>query len=91
MEIVQTIKSCTDYSLGVSQNVVDIVDKSFNEKYDFKQLKVQIHPIISNAMYKRDKEIIMNERFNTLITLSKSLDNETLKKVIDSLGYKLEI
>jgi len=48
-----------------------------------------IHPLISNAEFNRVKQELENERFTTLITLARTLDNDNLSKCINALNYSL--
>lgn len=74
-----------------SKNVTDDIIKHVDFNYDDKQRHVQIHPFIANAMYHRDKSVLENERLKTLVTLARTLDDENLSKVIESLGYRISI
>ncbi len=55
------------------------------------EFHTSIHPFISNAMFSRDKDVLERERFKTLITLSRTLDDENLEKVIIALNYQLTL
>lgn len=55
------------------------------------QLKTSIAPYIANSMYTREKECLEEERFRTLTTLARTLDDETLQRTIEAFKYKLTV
>lgn len=61
------------------------------EKYDEYQLAISLDPIISNACYHRELEVLERERFKTLIALSRTLDDDNLEKTITALNYKITL
>lgn len=84
----------TTTSLNISSKTSDdvvkvVTSKWFKFKGDERQLHTQIHPIISNAMYNREKELLEDERFKTLIALARTFDDETVNKAIVALNYQL--
>ena len=85
------MKSCTDTALEISKTITHEILPKFNieNKDDTYQFKVTIHPLISNIMYAREKELLENERIDTIIGLSKVLDSDTVKKVMVELGYNI--
>lgn len=85
------MKTNFEQSKLVVNEIVDNILPSFKLKGDKQQIKSMIHPIIANEMYKREIELLEIERFDTLISLSRSLDNENLKKSIIALKYQLTI
>ena len=82
----------SSFQLGnlISEQIVDNLS-TFGEQIDSHQFKLNIHPIISNAIYARDKELLEQERFNTLIKLARVLDDTNLDIAIKALNYKLII
>lgn len=58
---------------------------------DNRQLETSIHPLIANAMYNRDKEILEEERWRTIETLAKSGHVSDFHSVMKELGYKLKV
>jgi hypothetical protein len=54
-------------------------------------VKNSMHPFISNAMYSRDNQVLENERYETFVTLARTLDNEQLEKAFNALRYKLTV
>ena len=72
--------------------VKQIVEKTHSEfnTNDY-QLSSMIHPILGNAEYHRVQKELENERFVTLVKLARVLDDETLSKCIDVLGYTLNV
>jgi hypothetical protein len=59
--------------------------------YDLHQLETMMLPHISNAMFFRDAAVLQKERMETLITLARTLDNETIEKVVDALKYEITL
>ncbi len=85
------MKNSVEHSLEVVNEIMTSVISSFEVKGDVNQLKTGMMPLISNAMFNRDKEVLEQERFETLITLSRTLDDEQVKKVIRALRYSLTV
>lgn len=85
------MKNCTDTALEISNTITnEIAPKyKFEDKDESYQFKVTIFPLISNTMYAREKELLENERIDTIIGLSKVLDSDTVKKVMKELGYNI--
>ena len=74
-----------------SNDIVNDIMKCIKMEGDKKQIKLQMMPFISNAIFHRDKELLEMERFVTLITLCRVLDDKNIKTVIDAMGYSLII
>ena len=87
----KTIPTPTEQSGEVVKDIVENVISQFEIQGDLNQLKVQIHPRISNAMYERDKTILERERFQTLIALARVLDDAAMESSINALGYELSV
>jgi hypothetical protein len=86
------MKSNNDDSSEVCNNVIKVVTSEyFKFKGDTRQLHTQMHPIVSNAMYKRENELLEQERFKVLITLARTLDDENVNKAIVALKYQLTV
>lgn len=86
------IKGATDATYEVAKLIAEEILPSFKPNGSINQFKVQTHPIISNFVHQRDKDILENERFETLVTLSRTIDdNDLLRKMINALKYKLII
>lgn len=85
------MKKNIELGLEISDKIIAEVIPNFKVEGDLHQMKLQLHPIISNALYNHSKEIIEAERFRTLINLSREFNDEEMQKVIKSLGYKLTI
>lgn len=83
------MKNSFDHSSDVTDEIMKYVISNYEITGDVKQIKLEIHPIISNAMYFRENDVLEKERFKTLITLARALDDENLQKAIDALKYKL--
>jgi len=81
--------SSTEQSSEVVKHIAENVFSQFKiKKGDLNQLKVQMHPVISNAMYAREKSILERERFQTFIALSRVLDDAAMESAINALGYE---
>jgi hypothetical protein len=78
-----------DASKETTSQIMQTVISNFDVQGDLNQMEKNIHPIISNAMFQRDKDLLQQERFETLIILSRTLDDISISKCIDALGYKL--
>ena len=85
------MKKSIEQSLEVTNQIMETVIAKFEVEGDLNQMKVQIHPIIANTMYQRDKELLEKERFTTLITLARTLDDTNIEAVIKALRYELTI
>lgn len=81
--------SSTDQSQIVVDEILDIFINNFQFKGNVNQIKASIHPVIANSMFKRDKELLQKERLETLITLSRTLDNQNIEAVINALNYEI--
>ena len=77
--------------LEITEEIVkDLSSKGYLQG-DLRQIQLGIHPTISNAIYNRDKDLLEKERFETLITLARVLDNETIEKAVTALKYTLTV
>lgn len=85
------MKTNSELGLEISNKIIEEVIPNFKVDGDLHQMKIQIHPIISNVLYNRSNEIIEAERFRTLINLSREFNDEDMQRVIKSLGYKLTV
>lgn len=77
------------HSMDVTTNVINSLSSSFKLEGDYQHMKSTIHPIISNAMFHREKELLEEERFTTLIALAKVLDDDNIHRAITALKYQL--
>ena len=84
------MKDLHAYSLEVSNDVVSTAC-TLGFKGDSYQLLVNVHPLVSNAMHYRDKELLEQERFRTVIALARVLDDSGLDLAIKGLGYQLTV
>ncbi len=85
------MENCTDKAFKISQEIIDSVIPPFKLQGDLYQMKSGMAPIISNAMYARENELIQNERMETLITLARVLDNESIEKSVKGLRYQITL
>lgn len=77
-------------SLAVTKQAVSVVNKQHElSALTSKQLETEIHPIISNAFYKRENELLEEERFLTLVSLSRSMNDEEMKRIYSALNYQI--
>ncbi len=83
------MKKATEQSLEVTNQIIETV--LANVTSDLSQIKVQIQPIIANAMYQRDKELLEKQRLETLITLARTLDNTNIEAAVKALRYELTV
>lgn len=80
------MEDTTRHGAEVSIDIINTAGELiFSEVKD--TLHKVMHPIISNAMYFRDKEVLMNERMRVIRDLARALDNENFEKAIKELGY----
>jgi hypothetical protein len=85
------MKTNRDHAYPVAKAVTEVA-KRFEIKGEINQFTTQIDPIISNAMYNRELELLQNERFRTIIKLSKtSFTEEAILELITALNYKITI
>jgi hypothetical protein len=85
------METSTEESLKITNEIMQSVIPLFKFEGDLNQMKIQIHPIIANGMYHRDKKLLEKERFETLITLARTLDNTNIEAVVKALGYQLTV
>ncbi len=85
------MKNSVEVSQDISNEIISDILPKFNFEGDTYQLKVNIMPIISNTIYNREKELLEKERFETLITLARVLDNTTIETVIKALKYSITV
>ena len=84
------LKEAFEEGKDITNEIMEHVIPSFKFEGAPIHLKSSIHPFISNAIYKRDQIILEKERFETLITLARTIeDNQLLEEVIHQLKYKL--
>ena len=82
-------------ALIISQSIMEkVVEKRMpqttEDASELYQAKVEMHPIIANAMYARELKTLENERLTTLVQLARVLDDENMTKAINGLGYVLQ-
>lgn len=85
------MKSSTEQGLETTKKIMEEVIPLFSAGGDFNQMKIQIHPIIANSMYNRDKELLQKERFRTIYHLSRVFSDDEMDNVIKSLGFNVTI
>ena len=83
------VKKSIDAGLETTKLIMDHVIPNHKFEGDPNQLKISLHPQISNAMFARDKEVLELERLTTLITLARTLDDVNLHKAYDALNYQI--
>jgi len=76
-------------SRDLTSKAIAHLKEGFDLKGEEHQIKVSTHPIIANAMYAREKEVIGNERLKTLTKLARNLEDDELEKMVGILGYKV--
>ena len=55
------------------------------------EVKTSMTPIISNAIFRNQNELLENERIRTFTELAKALPAEQVYLAIKALGYKITI
>lgn len=85
------METCTDKAFKISQEIIDSVIPGFRPQGDLTQMKSSMAPIISNAMYARENELIQNERMETFVALARVLDNESIEKAVKALRYQITL
>jgi hypothetical protein len=55
------------------------------------QFTSSIAPIISNVIYNREKEILKEERFRTIIRLAKNHNEDIVLALISNLEYEITV
>ena len=84
------MKTNFEESQEVTKKTMEVVSIYF-KRGDSKQASIGILPIISNAMFLREKEILEQERVKTIFALAKTLDFDNFKACIDSLGFNINL
>ena len=84
------MKRATEQSAEVVNEIMNIIS-TFKIEGDPKQLKTSIHPVISNAMFHRENELLEQERLETLVTLSRTFDDENMRKAVKALRYQITL
>lgn len=79
-----------DLSWKVAKEVTEI-GVQFEIKGEPRQFTSSIAPIISNAIYNREKELLEIERWKTVRVLANVLLEDTFTEVITALNYKITI
>ncbi len=85
------MKDSFEQGLEATKQIMETVIAKFEVEGNLNQMQLQIHPIISNVLSHRDKEVLEAERFKTLIALSRALDDENINKAITALKYELTV
>lgn len=85
------MKNSSEQGLETTNQIMESVISQFQIEGDLNQMKIQIHPIISNAMFARDNELLEAERFRTIQHLSRVFSDEDMKRVVKCLGLHLTI
>jgi len=84
------MKTNRDIAYPIAKRVTEIA-VAFDIKGEPKQFTNQIDPIISNAMYAREKELLARERLITIIKLGRVLDINTCLNAVAELDYEVII
>ena len=77
-----------DISWKIAKEITEVA-VTHNIEGEPREFTSSIAPIISNAMYNREKEFLQLERFLTIIKLSKHYPEEVMLNMIKILGYEL--
>lgn len=77
-----------DIGLVITNQIIEKIDKNQNELYN---LKSEIRPVISNAIYHRELEVLEKERFRTIFHLSRIFDDDDMCKIVNELDFKLNL
>jgi hypothetical protein len=85
------MKKASEQGLEATNQIMKSVISQFQIEGDLNQIKIQIHPIISNAMFARDNELLEAERFRTIQHLSRVFSDEDMERVVKCLGLHLTI
>lgn len=89
------IQSATDQAWDIAINigndggVKNVIDGNVEVNFRQHQVKACSAPIISNAIFARDKKIIENEKWKTIYALAKHLDRESFKNVVNELNLEV--
>ncbi len=76
-------------SFTIADHIIDTVVMGFEPKGDMNQMKVQIAPIISNALYEEKNNTLETERLRTLFALARVMPDAQMELVVKTLGYSL--
>lgn len=90
MSVLTKINSSVEDSQPIVNKVEAIRHDIFGDSLgngEIGQFRTQIHPIIANFVYKREQELSNHIKLNTLIEISRVLDNENVIKCFNALGY----
>lgn len=77
-----------DIAQKVAKEITEIA-VTFDIKEEPRQFTSSIAPIISNAMYNTEKELLESERWDTIRALVISVPHVLFLDTIKELGYKL--
>jgi hypothetical protein len=83
------MKTNRDVTYPIAKRITEIALEQFKIQGEPNQFTVQIDPLISNMVFNREKELLQEERFLTIIRLSKHITDEGMLKNIEILGYEL--
>lgn len=76
-----------DIGLVITNQIMEKIDnKNQNDLYN---LKSEIRPLISNAIYHRELEVLEKERFRTIFHLSRIFDDDNMVNIVNELGLNL--
>jgi hypothetical protein len=75
-------------TLEIAKEITEIA-KTFEIKGEAHQFTTQIHPIVSNMLYRRTNDVLETERLKTLCKLARVFTNEEMERVYDALKYTI--
>lgn len=85
------MKTLHEQSLEVTKSIIALTVSHFNFKGDEYQFQISVHPVVSNAMYAREKELLEEERFRTIISLARVMNDADMSVIVKALGYTLTV
>jgi hypothetical protein len=85
------MKKSSEQGLEITNQIMESITSQFEIQGDVNQIKAQIHPVISNAIFERDKELLEAERFRIIQHLSRIFNNEDMERVVKCLRLRLTI
>ena len=85
------MKKASEQGLETTNQIIESVVSQFQIKGNLNQMKIQIHPIISNAIFARDNELLEAERFRTIQHLARVFNDKDMEQIVKCLEFHLTI
>ena len=77
--------------LDATNQIMGNVISTFAVDGDLNQMKIAIHPIIANSLYRRENEVLEQERLRTIQYLARVFSDEEMDIAMRGLRFKITI